>query len=95
MTGATLDGMQFLLCRDRDVLRTRTTEGPCCRNLAYYRNGKLWCQDCKRPRGRLPPLVITMLLAAIDAIPGFKDEVHVLQDKFELPSDEASADPME
>jgi hypothetical protein len=36
-----------------------------------------------------------MLLAAIDAIPGFKDEVHVLQDKFELPSDEASADPME
>jgi hypothetical protein len=102
MSATPLDGMQFLLCRDRDVLRTRTTEGPCCRNLAYYRNGKLWCQDCKRSRG-LPPEVIAALLAAIGAIPGIKDEVHILQDRFELPGEveamtydtESTADPVE
>jgi len=88
MNTAPLDGMQFLLCRDRDVLRTKTTPGPCCRNLAYYRNGKLWCVDCKRPRGRLPPKLIAALLVAADTFPGLKDQTHTLQDRFELPSDE-------
>jgi hypothetical protein len=82
-----LDGMQFLLCREADTLRTKTTKGPCCRNLAYYRNGKLWCMDCKRPRGRLPPKVIAGLLAVFNAFPGIKDETHVLRDKSDLPDE--------
>jgi hypothetical protein len=82
-----LDGMQFLLCREADNLRTKTTKGPCCRNLAYYRNGKLWCADCKRPRGRLPPKVIASLLVMLNTFPGIKNKTHILRDKSELPDE--------
>jgi hypothetical protein len=82
-----LDGMQFLLCRDRDVLRTKTSPGPCCRNLAYYRNGKLWCVDCKQPRGRLPLNVITALIAMLKVLPEIKDQTHILRDTSELPNE--------
>jgi hypothetical protein len=88
-----LDGMQFLLCRERDVLRTKTSPGPCCRNLAYYKNGKLWCADCKRPRGRLPPNVIAALMAALNVIPGIRDQTHILRDVSELPNEEPEPTP--
>src|SRR5262249_52400178 len=74
-----LDGMRLLLCRDRDALKTKTAQGPCCRNLAYYMNGKLWCADCKRPRGRLPPKVIDWLSVVISTFPGMKNETHILR----------------
>ena len=79
-----LDDVEFLLCREQDALRIGSHAGPCCRNLARFRNGKLWCLDCKRPRGRLPPKVIAALIAAIGAIPGIKDQTFVLRDKSDL-----------
>ena len=77
-----IDGMQFLLCRESDITK------PCCRNLAYYRNEKLWCVDCKRPRGRLAPLAITGLLALLAIYPGIVKQTHVLRDKSDLPNEE-------
>ena len=77
-----IDGMQFLLCRESDITK------PCCRNLAYYANGKLWCVDCKRPRGRLAPLAITGLLALLAIYPGIMKQTHVLRDTSELPNEE-------
>ena len=77
-----IDGMQFLLCREDDITK------PCCRNLAYYANGKLWCVDCKRPRGRLAPLAITGLLALLAIYPGIVKQTHVLRDKSDLPNEE-------
>jgi hypothetical protein len=77
-----IDGMQFLLCRENDITK------PCCRNLAYYRNEKLWCVDCKRPRGRLAPLAITGLLALLAIYPGIMKQTHVLRDKGDLPNEE-------
>jgi len=82
-----LEGMKFLLCREQDVLKTKTAKGPCCRNLAYCRNGKLWCADCKRPRGRLPPNVIAALLVMLDTFPDIKGETHILRDRGELPDE--------
>jgi hypothetical protein len=80
--GTPLEGMQFLLCRTRDITR------PCCRNLAYYRNGKLWCVDCKRPRGRLSASVIDALVKVLNVFPGIMSETHILRDTSELPDDE-------
>jgi hypothetical protein len=82
---ATLEGMQFLLCRDADVTK------PCCKNLAYFRNGKLWCADCRHPRGRLPPRVIAALLVILGIYPDIMKETHILRDRSELP-DEATED---
>src|SRR6516165_10591560 len=77
-----IDGMQFLLCREDDITK------PCCRNLAYYRNEKLWCVDCKRPRGRLPPKAIAAMLVLLNTYPDIMSQTHVLRDKTELPDGE-------
>ena len=83
VTGA----LQFLLCRTEDVYR------PCCRNLAYHANGKLWCVDCKRPRGKLSPKVIEALSKVIAIYPEARNQVHILRDKTELPNEtEPAAD---
>src|SRR5262245_58218786 len=97
MSETPLDGLQFLLCRECDALKTKTTAGPCCRNLAYYRNGKLWCADCKRPRGRLSEKVIATLLVLINTMPGVTDQTFILRDKSELPANdyEEAADSVE
>src|SRR5262249_54418698 len=86
-----LDNVQFWLCRNQDVLRTKVAAGPCCKNLAYYRNEKLWCVDCKRPRGRLPPKVIAALISAINAMPTLKTQTWVFRDEPDI----QTADPVE
>jgi len=78
-TSTSIEGMQFLLCRDADATK------PCCRNLAYYRNGKLWCTDCRRPRGRLLPKAIEGLLVILGVYPDIMKETHILRDRSELP----------
>jgi len=85
MNTTSIEGMQFLLCRDADVTK------PCCKNLTYYRNGKLWCTDCRRPRGRLPPKVIAGLLVILGFYPEIMKEVHILRDRSELPNEDKSA----
>src|SRR5262249_33655604 len=82
--------LQFLLCRTEDVYK------PCCRNLAYHANGKLWCVDCRRPRGKLPPKVIEALSKVIAIYPEAQNQIHILRDKTELPDDdyEPATDPV-
>ena len=82
-----IDGMQFLLCRNQDVFK------PCCRNLAYYRNSKLWCIDCKRPRGQLSPKVIAGLLVILGVCPKIVKETHILRNKSELPDEAEASEP--
>jgi hypothetical protein len=73
---------RFLLCRKADTYK------PCCRNLAYHANGKLWCADCKRPRGKLAPRVIEALSRVIAIYPEVRAQVHILRDESELPNGE-------
>jgi hypothetical protein len=54
--------LHFMLCRVQDVL-------PCCRNLAYFANGKLWCEDCKRGRGKLSPTATGVFTELAKAFP--------------------------
>jgi hypothetical protein len=81
-----IDGLQFLLCHTEDEwgfgdYGKDKYVGPCCRNLAYYQNGKLWCLDCKRPRGRLPPGAIAKLSEILKVFPGIRNETHILGDR--------------
>src|SRR5262249_13413140 len=69
MNSVELDRMEFLLCREQDALRTGNLRGPCCRNLAYYQSGKLFCADCKKYRGHIPTKVIAALSALSNIYP--------------------------